>query len=313
MNLVMNGAEATRGRAAGACVVTARRSERRPGRAPRGRRTTGRGSPRENLDRIFDPFFTTKEEGKGVGLGLAVVYGIVEAHGGDDRGAKRRRPGHDLPVTLPLAADRLPGDGGRARCRARRMSGDRRGGDRRAPRGRPRPVERRSSPAPYGLRRRAARRRSPSPRAPTRRRAASGARPQILKTLLRRGRRRRARARRHRAGPLHPGAELRLRSGAARRPGGGHLARAAAPGVLRPAPGPAAPPAARAAKEALHELGPHLRPRPLPGPALPDVAVDRPRRGRPQDRRASAPAARRSSGGGLEMSARSPARKEDTT
>lgn len=43
---------------------------------------TGCGIPREIQDRIFDPFFSTKQETKGVGLGLAVVYGIVRRHGG---------------------------------------------------------------------------------------------------------------------------------------------------------------------------------------------------------------------------------------
>jgi PAS domain S-box-containing protein len=45
-------------------------------------RDTGVGITRENMRKLFTPFFTTKEKGKGVGLGLPVVHGIIEQHKG---------------------------------------------------------------------------------------------------------------------------------------------------------------------------------------------------------------------------------------
>ncbi|HXS95144.1 MAG TPA: ATP-binding protein [Candidatus Limnocylindrales bacterium] len=62
----------------------------------------GEGIPPENLAKIFDPFFTTKSEGKGVGLGLAVSYGIIQAHGGDIEVKSKPGEGAAFTVSLPL-------------------------------------------------------------------------------------------------------------------------------------------------------------------------------------------------------------------
>jgi PAS domain S-box-containing protein len=65
---------------------------------------TGTGIPPENLGRIFDPFFTTKPLGKGTGLGLASVHGIVKAHHGFVRVESQVGRGTVFRVFLPVKA-----------------------------------------------------------------------------------------------------------------------------------------------------------------------------------------------------------------
>jgi two-component system NtrC family sensor kinase len=100
LNLVLNGSEAIAQQ--GSVVVTTRAL--RPGESVQlCVRDSGSGIAPEALPRIFDPFFTTKDESKGIGLGLAVVYGIVQSHGGDIEVASAPGKGTEFCVTLPLS------------------------------------------------------------------------------------------------------------------------------------------------------------------------------------------------------------------
>jgi signal transduction histidine kinase len=61
---------------------------------------TGKGIPRELVDKIFEPFFTTKD--KGTGLGLAIVYNIIKKHGGDIAVESEEGKGTTFTITLPM-------------------------------------------------------------------------------------------------------------------------------------------------------------------------------------------------------------------
>ncbi len=80
----------------------------------------GRGIPEKHLNRIFDPYFSTKERGvqKGVGLGLATAYAIVEKHGGHIMLNSTTGVGTTATIYLPVAVER------RKRQRAKHKSVD---------------------------------------------------------------------------------------------------------------------------------------------------------------------------------------------
>ncbi|HSO18389.1 MAG TPA: ATP-binding protein, partial [Desulfosarcina sp.] len=66
---------------------------------------TGHGIDPRVIDKIFDPYFTTKTQGKGTGLGLAVVYGIVKDHGGFLQVDSEVGQGSTFSVHLPILND----------------------------------------------------------------------------------------------------------------------------------------------------------------------------------------------------------------
>ena len=69
-------------------------------------RDTGVGIEKENMSHLFEPFYTTKKKGKGVGLGLSVVYGIIQDHGGTIDVKSTPGKGTPFSVSLPFEGPR---------------------------------------------------------------------------------------------------------------------------------------------------------------------------------------------------------------
>lgn len=103
LNLVMNAAEATHAKGGGKVVIKTRRSDDGAS-VELVVEDNGEGIPPENLSKIFEPFFTSKADGKGVGLGLAVLYGIVREHDGEVDVKSQVGVGTRFTVSLPLVA-----------------------------------------------------------------------------------------------------------------------------------------------------------------------------------------------------------------
>ena len=97
-NLLLNAAQATEG---GRIRIAARESRDAYGRPAVSITVddTGRGIPKENLRKIFDPFYTSRPEG--TGLGLAVVYRMVENHNGEIHVESTEGEGSSFRIDLP--------------------------------------------------------------------------------------------------------------------------------------------------------------------------------------------------------------------
>jgi PAS domain S-box-containing protein len=101
LNLMSNASEAMEG---GGTLTLSARNQRKEEFLEIRICDTGCGIPENFLEHVFEPFFTTKEEGKGVGLGLSVVYGIISRHNGSIEVTSELEKGTSFRVLLPFAS-----------------------------------------------------------------------------------------------------------------------------------------------------------------------------------------------------------------
>jgi signal transduction histidine kinase len=99
MNLLTNAAQAIRLSGQGGAIRIT--TSRRGASVVIAISDDGPGIPEDVLPRIFDPFFTTKDVGEGSGLGLSIVHGIIERHGGSISVASEVGKGTTFTVVLP--------------------------------------------------------------------------------------------------------------------------------------------------------------------------------------------------------------------
>jgi signal transduction histidine kinase len=71
---------------------------------------TGIGIAQHELEKIFDPYFTTKGGGEGTGLGLSVVHGIIQSHGGEIAIESKQNRGTTVTIYLPLSVKKTTAD-----------------------------------------------------------------------------------------------------------------------------------------------------------------------------------------------------------
>jgi signal transduction histidine kinase len=102
MNLITNAAQAIGERERGGTIRVA--AVDRAGEVEITVADDGPGIPADVIPRIFDPFFTTKDVGEGSGLGLSIVHGIVDRHGGRIEVQSRVGEGTTFRLLLPRAA-----------------------------------------------------------------------------------------------------------------------------------------------------------------------------------------------------------------